>query len=72
MTKEFLCVCERWPFYARNYNETFYWSPEAQKWYVGWIHLSDQGGFTQVSRYAIPMHYCPLCGGKLKNPEEDT
>lgn len=65
-----MCECAHWEFYVRNYSDTFYWCSETKKWYVGWILLSDQGGFTQVSRYAIPMHYCPLCGGKLQNPEE--
>lgn len=70
MNKEFLCECDRWEFYTTHYHETFYWHSKAKKWYVGWIHLAEQDGFTQVSRYAIPMSYCPLCGGRLQDPEE--
>ncbi len=61
--------CETFKFYIRNYNETFYWYPKANKWYVQWVNLTDQGGVTQVSRYAIPMSFCPCCGKKLTNPK---
>lgn len=70
MSKEVLCECDRWDFYVTHYHETFYWHPKAKNWYVGWINLAEQDGFTQVSRYAIPMSYCPLCGGKLREPED--
>lgn len=66
------CSCERWSFYVKNYNEVFYWDAEFKKWYVRWVHLADQGGYTQVSRYAIPIKFCPLCGGRLINPEEEA
>ena len=71
MKKENFCVCDTWKFYTTNYHETFYWYEKAKKWYVQWVSLVDQGGYTQVSRYAIPMSYCPLCGGKLNTPEEE-
>lgn len=66
-----ICNCDTWEFYVRNYNETFYYNPKTNKWYIGWVHLSDQGGYTQVSRYAIPVTYCPLCGGRLKIPDKE-
>jgi|AntAceMinimDraft_8_1070364.scaffolds.fasta_scaffold516786_2 hypothetical protein len=69
--EENFCKCERWNFYINNYSETFYWHSTAKHWYVQWVDLSEQGGYTQVSRYAIPISFCPLCGGKLNNPEED-
>lgn len=71
MGKELICECDRWNFYYTHYNETFYWHSKAKKWYIGWVHLADQGGITQVSRYAIPVDYCPLCGGRLTNLEDD-
>ena len=71
MAAEAICECDRWNFYYTHYNETFYWHAKAKKWYIGWVHLSDQGGITQVSRYAIPVNYCPLCGGKLTELEDD-
>ena len=70
MFKEEYCECEEWLYYIRNYYETFYWIDASKKWYVTWVHLSDQGGYTQVSRYAIPIKYCPLCGKKLKKFED--
>ncbi len=69
--KENFCECDRFNFYTTHYHETFYWHSKAKTWYVQWVNLSDQGGYTQVSRYAIPMSFCPLCGDKLNEPEED-
>jgi len=65
---DLVCNCETWKYYSRNYNETFYWNEERNNWYVAWVHLSEKEGYTQVSRYAIPIVYCPLCGGQLKIP----
>ena len=70
MNKEKVCECAQWNFYITHYHETFYWHEKAQSWYVRWVNLSEREGYTQVSRYAIPMHYCPLCGGKLLDPGE--
>ncbi len=63
------CTCEGWGFYTTHYNETFYWDKNTLNWYVRWVSLSDKEGYSQVSRYAIPITYCPLCGGKLKIPK---
>ena len=65
---DLICKCDTWQYYAKNYNETFNWRNDTEAWYVGWVHLSTQDGYTQVSRYAIPIEHCPLCGGRLKNP----
>lgn len=65
---DLICKCETWQYYTKNYSETFYWNVDTDSWYVGWVHLSTQDGFTQVSRYAIPIKHCPLCGGRLQNP----
>lgn len=70
MIEQRFCECDRWQFYVTNYYETFYWHHKAKMWYVRWVSLDEQKGHTQVSRYAIPMKFCPLCGGKLKNLEE--
>jgi len=64
------CECEQWNFYVTHYHETFYWNSKAKGWYVQWVNLSTREGYTQVSRYAIPMIFCPLCGGILNEPEE--
>jgi len=68
--KKNYCECDGFNFYIMHYHESFYWHPKAKQWYVQWVKLSGQGGYTQVSRYAIPMLFCPLCGGKLSAPEE--
>ena len=70
MSEEF-CNCEEWKKYVRNYSEVFHYNEELGQWYILWTHLSDQGGYTQVSRYAIPIMSCPLCGFKLKSIGED-
>lgn len=64
------CNCKDWEFYVRNYSETFYQHPDTDNWYVGWVRLSNNGGYTQVSRYAIPINFCPLCGKELKNTKK--
>ena len=70
MTEEF-CNCDQWKFYVKNYDETFHWYDKPKKWYILWVHLANQNGFTQVSRYSIPISYCPLCGKKLTLPKEN-
>jgi hypothetical protein len=57
--------CEIFESYVRNYSEVFYWYPDVNKWYIQWTHLEDQDGITHVSRYCIPMSFCPCCGKKL-------
>jgi len=64
------CECDQWQYYVKNYEEVFSWNDDYKKWYILWVKLSEDSGFTQVSRYAIPIHYCPCCGNELKNPKE--
>jgi hypothetical protein len=64
------CECEAWKTYEQNYKEVFTWFPEYQRWYILWVKLSENEGITQISRYAIPISFCPVCGGKLKTPED--
>ena len=64
------CDCETWKYFIRNYDEVFSWYEDYNRWYIRWVHLSEDEGFTQVNRYAIPINCCPSCGGRLKNPED--
>ena len=63
---DLICDCQSWEYYIKNYNDTFYWNNDTNSWYIRWVHLSERDGYTQVSRYAIPITHCPLCGGELK------
>ena len=64
------CECDKWKYFVKNYNEVFSWKEEYNKWYILWVKISEEKGYSQVSRYAIPIHYCPCCGGELKNPKD--
>lgn len=63
------CDCENWKSNVRNYDEVFAWISKYNRWYILWVKLSENEGFTQVNRYAIPISFCPCCGKKLKDPE---
>lgn len=68
---EEFCNCEEWKKYVRCYNDVFHYNDDIGKWYILWTHLFEQDGCTQVSRYALPIRNCPLCGFRLKSIGEN-
>jgi hypothetical protein len=63
------CNCEDEDSVFKNYPELFKWIPP-YGWVINWVELTEEKGYTQVHRYALPILYCPLCGGKLKTKPE--
>jgi hypothetical protein len=68
MPKDF-CDCEDWQYLKDNYKDLFKWDT-AYGWLLNWIELTEEEGYTQVHRFSINIHYCPLCGNKLKGLDD--
>lgn len=60
--------CEGWKIYKDNYKDVFYYDYDHNGWYIKWILLTQEGAYTNINTYAIPVNYCPICGELLKNP----
>lgn len=43
-------------------DEIMFVKDEVYGWVLSWIELTDEGGYTHVHRYGIPMRFCPMCG----------
>jgi hypothetical protein len=60
------CTCNNWKGLERSNTSLFKKDP-TYGWVLNWVELTDEGGYTQVHRYGISIHFCPMCGRKLNN-----
>lgn len=59
------CDCEEWSVISADHKDLFIRDRD-DGWVLTWISLSEEKGYTQVSRYGIRISFCPFCGKKLK------
>jgi hypothetical protein len=58
------CDCEDALSINENHNKLFIWHPP-YGWLLSVIELSEEKGYTQVHRYGVVIHYCPMCGKEI-------
>ena len=58
------CTCEDWKD-LKNNNTSLFKKDPTYGWVLNWVELTNEAGYTQVHRYGISIHYCPMCGKKL-------
>lgn len=58
------CTCNDWKDLKRNNSSLFKKDP-TYGWILNWIELTNEDGYTQVHRYGVSIHFCPMCGRKL-------
>ena len=58
------CECEDLSVLLEGDRDILNYSSE-YGWFLKWIELSDEDGYTQVNRYAVVISHCPFCGRQL-------
>lgn len=63
------CTCEDWKYLKDSHPDLFYLNSSSNKYYLNWIELTEEKGYTQVHKYGVYIEYCPICGNKIKVDE---
>lgn len=59
------CDCPDWKDISIKNPDLFRWDND-YGWVLSWIELDKRKNHSNIHRYGLSIHYCPLCGKELE------